>query len=50
MRSVTPQILLGAAKKTAAGESIAVRRTIKDHEVVVNRKGDADAAPGPEAK
>ena len=40
----------GAAKRTAASESIAGRRTIKDHEVVVNRKGTADATPGPEAK
>jgi hypothetical protein len=47
--SVAPQILQGAGKRTAASESIAVRRTVKDHGVVVNREGTADA-PGREAK
>jgi hypothetical protein len=50
VKSVAPQILQGAGKRTAASESIAVRRIIKDHEVVVNRKGSVDATPGCEAK
>jgi hypothetical protein len=50
LRSVAPQILQGAGKRTAASESIAVSRTVKDHGVVVNREATADATPGREAK
>jgi hypothetical protein len=48
--SVAPQILQGAGKRTAASESIAVRRIIKNHEIVAKQKGSADATPSGEGK